>query len=80
MNTSEVERFASDLRSMATLSAEVMGKTLADTVGIANGHGYRFTVDEARTFLKAKAKAAGKELPDSALDKVAGGYHRCQIF
>lgn len=80
MNTSEVERFASALRSTPALSAEVMGKSLADTVGVANKHGYRFTVDEARTFLKAKAKAAGKELSDSALDKVAGGFHRCQIF
>jgi predicted ribosomally synthesized peptide with nif11-like leader len=80
MNTSEVERFASDLRSTPALSAEVMGKSLADTVGIANSHGYRFTADDARTFLKAKAKAAGKELSDSALDKIAGGYHRCQIF
>jgi predicted ribosomally synthesized peptide with nif11-like leader len=80
MSQSEIERFASDLKSKSALSDEVKGRSLADTVGIASRHGYGFTVEEAKTFLKAKAKAAGKDLSDDALDQISAGFHKCQIF
>jgi hypothetical protein len=80
MSQSEIERFAADLKSQPALSDEVKGRSLADTVGIAGRRGYGFTVEEARTFLKAKAKAAGKDLSDDALDQISAGFHKCQIF
>ena len=80
MSHSEIERFAADLKSQPALSDEVKGRSLADTVGIAGRRGYGFTVEEARTFLKAKAKAAGKDLSDDALDQISAGFHKCQIF
>ena len=80
MSQSEIDRFAADLKSQPALSDEVKGRSLADTVGIAGRRGYGFTVEEARTFLKAKAKAAGKDLSDDALDQISAGFHKCQIF
>ena len=80
MSQSEIERFAASLKSQPALSDEVKGRSLADTVGIAGRRGYGFTVEEARTFLKAKAKAAGKDLSDDALDQISAGFHKCQIF
>jgi hypothetical protein len=42
-------------------------------VSFAGSKGYAFTVDEAKEFAKATAKAAGRELTDAELDGVTGG-------
>jgi predicted ribosomally synthesized peptide with nif11-like leader len=81
MSHSEIERFANDLKAGPVLRRQVTeGSALADIVAVAARNGYGFTLDEAKAFVKAKAKASGKGLSDAQLDGVAGGYHRCQIF
>ena len=74
MSIAEIERFAADLKSNEALRAEAE-KALAETsiVAFAGSKGYAFTADEAKQHIKAKAKAAGKELTDAELDGVAGG-------
>jgi len=42
-------------------------------VAFAATKGYAFTAEQAKEHVKAKAKAAGKELTDAELDGVAGG-------
>ena len=81
MSISEVERFAADLQSNEALRAEAEKHAaekqhetpLAGAVAFAASKGYAFTADHAKEHIKAKAKAAGKELSDAELDKVAGG-------
>jgi predicted ribosomally synthesized peptide with nif11-like leader len=76
MSKPEVERFAADLRSDESLRREIDRITtdpLAAVVGIAQRRGYSFTLDEAKDFVRAKARAAGKSLSDRELDHVAGG-------
>jgi Nif11 domain len=76
MSQAEVERFADDVRSDEALLDEI-GKTsidpLAVMVGIAQRRGYSFTLDEARSFVVARARGADKELSDRQLDGAAGG-------
>jgi hypothetical protein len=81
MSLHEIERFAADLRSDAALRAEAEkvqteesdGTLLATAVSFAARKGYRFSVDEAKTFTRARARAVGKELGDAELDGLAGG-------
>ncbi|HTB39686.1 MAG TPA: Nif11-like leader peptide family natural product precursor [Reyranella sp.] len=76
MSHAEVQRFANDLRSNESLQEEIGRNTtdsLAAVVGIAQRRGYGVTLDEAKDFIQAKARAAGKPLSDSDLDHVAGG-------
>jgi predicted ribosomally synthesized peptide with nif11-like leader len=81
MSQSEIERFAKDLKAGPVLRGQMKeGSALADVVAVAARNGYGFSLDEAKAFVKAQAKASGKELSDTQLDKVAGGFHRCQIF
>jgi hypothetical protein len=81
MSLSEIERFAADLKSNAALRAEAE-KAQADTsaatplhrtAAFAASKGYAFTADELKQHVRAKAKAAGKQLTDAELDGVAGG-------
>ena len=81
MSLSEIERFSADLKSNAALRAEAE-KAQADTsaatplhraVAFAASKGYAFTADELKEHVKAKAKAAGKQLTDAELDSVAAG-------
>ena len=82
MSIAEIERFAADLKSKPALRAEA-DKAQADkshatpidrAVAFAATKGYAFTAEQAKEHVKAKAKAAGKELNDAELDGVAGGW------
>lgn len=81
MSIAEIERLAADLQSNEALRAESekhaaerpQETPIARAVSFARSKGYAFTVDEAREYIKAKAKAAGTELSDADLDGVAGG-------
>ena len=76
MSRAEVQRFATDLKSNATLRHEVDNITrdpMPSVVNIARQRGYDFTVDEAKAFIRGKSHAAGKPMSDSDLDRVAGG-------
>ena len=85
MSIAEIERFAADLQSNTALRAEAEKHAaekqhetlLAGAVAFAASKGYAFTADEMKEH--AKAKAAGKELTDAELDKVAGGYGAMQV-
>src|SRR5437868_7830149 len=75
MSQSEVERFARDLKSDGTLMSDLAGspdKSLAAAVSVGARRGYSFTLDDAKAFVAARAKASGKELSENDLDKVAG--------
>jgi hypothetical protein len=82
MSQSEIERFAVDLKSNAALRAEAEkvqadkshATPLARAAAFASGKGYKFSLDHAREHVKAKVKAAGKELSDAELDGFAGGF------
>jgi hypothetical protein len=88
MSLSEIERFAANLKSSAALrglaekaQAETSHATpLARATAFANSKGYEFTLDHAKAHLKAKAKAAGKELTDAELDGVGGGDFKILFF
>jgi len=72
MSTSDVDRFATDLKNDPDLLSEVKqhAGTLAKVVSFAEEHGYSFTLEEAKEYLEGKA---GTELDDTQLDVVAGG-------
>jgi hypothetical protein len=81
MSIAEIERFAVDLKSDAALRAEAE-KSQADkshatplerSMAFAASKGYRFTDEEAKQHLQARASAKGKVLTDAELDGVAGG-------
>jgi hypothetical protein len=76
MSQAEVQRFAADLQSNASLRQEI-GKITTDplesVVSLAQRQGYSFTVDEARGHIEAKASAGGKSMSDTDLDGVTGG-------
>ena len=76
MSLTEVERFAEDLKTNPTLLAGVKrGARLSvpEAVKIGTRHGYRFSVEDAKAFIKARAMAAGRPLSDAQLDRVAAG-------
>jgi predicted ribosomally synthesized peptide with nif11-like leader len=76
MSRAEVQRFAADLKSNASLRQEI-GNITADPldaiVGIAQRQGYSFTLDEARGHIQAKALANGQPMSDADLDGITGG-------
>lgn len=78
MSQSEVERFVQDAKSNPALLADVTGDNRMEAVVRAGmRHGYSFTLDEVKTFVKAKAAAAGRQLSDGQLDQMAGGVANC---
>jgi predicted ribosomally synthesized peptide with nif11-like leader len=78
MSQSEVERFAQAVKADPALLAEATrDDRLEAAVRVAAKHGYSFTLDEAKAFVKAKSKAAGRELSDAQLDRAAGGVANC---
>ena len=82
MSQSEVLRFAGALKADPALMAEA-GKaagSLAALVEIGTRRGYAFTLAEATAHVAARAKATGRALSDGDLDKVAGGFHPCQVI
>ncbi len=72
MSQTDIERFVADLQANPDLLAEVTKSAggIASIVEIANGKGYDVTLDEAKAYIQAQAKA---ELSDEQLDAVAGG-------
>ena len=79
MSHAEVQRFANDLRSNESLQEEIGKNTtdsLAAVVGIAQHRGYDLTLDEAKDFIQAKARAAGKPLSDKRPRSCCGRWPR----
>ena len=72
MSAADIERFIADLKENASLldEAKAVPSGLAAMAGFAQSKGYDISVDEAKTYISAKANA---ELSDSQLDAVAGG-------
>ena len=77
MSLSEVERFAQDLKSSPDLLAAAKKSDLVGVVRLASERGYKFTLDEARGFMRVNAKRAGKTLTNEEMDRVAGGAGVC---
>ncbi len=79
MSTTEIQRFAADVKSSPALRAEAEkaqadkshDTPLAGAVAFAVSKGYRFTVGELKDHIRATAKEAGRELSDAELDGVA---------
>jgi len=81
MSISEVERFADDLNDNWAFRAEAekyeananQNKTpLVRVAAFAARKGYRFTVDEAKEYAKAKGEELGLLVTDADLDLVKG--------
>lgn len=72
MSKAEVERFHNDLAANPALQAEAKAAAsgLASIVAFAKGHGYEFTLDEAKAYMQARAP---RELSEQQLDALAGG-------
>jgi predicted ribosomally synthesized peptide with nif11-like leader len=77
MSTTEIQRFAADVKADAALRAEaerayaqsVKAEPVDGLAAFAAARGYGFTADE----LKAHAKPEGEAVSDAELDSVAGG-------
>ena len=76
---SEIERFAADLNADWSLrddaekyeaSANQSKTPLARAAAFAATKGYGFTLDEAKTFAKAKAEELGLSVTDADLERV----------
>ncbi|HEX3864715.1 MAG TPA: Nif11 family protein [Stellaceae bacterium] len=74
MSASEAERFAGDLKSnpglLDDLKKSAGGLGLSGVVEFAKTKGYSIDVDDAKSYIEAKAH---KELTDEQLDQIAGG-------
>jgi predicted ribosomally synthesized peptide with nif11-like leader len=74
MSASEAERFANDLKANQGLLDELKksagGLGLSGVVAFAKQKGYSIDVDDAKSYIEAKAH---KELTDEQLDRIAGG-------
>jgi predicted ribosomally synthesized peptide with nif11-like leader len=76
MSQFEVERFAKDVKANSALLAETTkDDRMEAVVRVAARHGYSFTLEEVKAFVKAKA--AGKDLSDAELEAAAGGVANC---
>src|SRR5260370_1282816 len=85
MSIAEVERFAADLKSNAALRAAAgkgqgdnqddkpIARAVVFAKATATAEIYALSLHDAHAIVKAKAKAAGKELTDAELDGVVGG-------
>jgi len=71
MSKSEVERFAADIRTNATLQQAVKEKVTdtASLIAVGRSLGYDFTIDDVRAHLRAMKY----DLTDQELDAVVGG-------
>ena len=74
MSVQDAERFANDLKTkpqlLADLKKTAAGKGLEAVCAFAKQKGYNVTVDEAKKYIRGKAKG---ELNDQQLDRIAGG-------
>lgn len=74
MSVQDAERFANDLKAKPQLLAELKktaaGKGLEAVCAFAKQKGYNVTADEAKQYIRGKAKG---ELNDQQLDRIAGG-------
>ena len=74
MSLKDAERFANDLKAKPQLLQELKktaaGMGLAGVCQFAKEKGYTVTVDEAKSYIRGKAKG---ELNDQQLDRIAGG-------
>jgi predicted ribosomally synthesized peptide with nif11-like leader len=77
MSISEVQRFAHDLKSSPDLLAAAKKSDLDGVIRLATERGYKFTLEEAKDFMRANARRAGKTLSDEEMDRVAGGAGVC---
>ena len=73
MSLSDLERFSKASTASASLLADGTLENLKAAVRIAAACGYRFTVEEAQTFLRSRPASPSRELTDEQLDKVTGG-------
>ena len=77
MSISEVQRFAHDLKASPDLLAAAKKSDLDGVIRLATERGYKFTLEEAKDFMRANARRAGKTLSDEEMDRVAGGAGVC---
>jgi predicted ribosomally synthesized peptide with nif11-like leader len=74
MSLQDADRFAKDLKAKPQLLQELKktaaGMGLAGVCRFAKEKGYNVTVDEAKNYIRSKAKG---ELNDQQLDRIAGG-------
>jgi Nif11 domain len=74
MSVQDAERFAKDLKAkpqmLADLKKTAAGKGLSGVCQFAKQKGYNVTIDEAKSYIRSRAKT---ELNDQQLDRLAGG-------
>ncbi len=72
MSIADAARFAKDLATDKEFVAKVKDKVsgLASLVELGKAHGYLFTLEEIKQFVRS---AVGRDLTDDQLDAVAGG-------
>ena len=72
MSIQDAERFANDLKTNKDLMAQVkpMATGLASIVAIGKKHGYNFTVDEAKQYIRQRSP---RPMSDAQMERVAGG-------
>lgn len=74
MSLKDAERFANDLKAKPQMLQELKktaaGMGLAGVCQFAKEKGYNVTIDEAKSYIRSKAKG---ELNDQQLDRIAGG-------
>ena len=77
MSQSEVLRFQEYLKGHPDLLPELGKGRMSHALAIAADHGFKFTLTDVMTFVKARAGAKGRTLSDAQLDNVAGGFGSC---
>jgi predicted ribosomally synthesized peptide with nif11-like leader len=72
VSIAEAERFIKDLAGDPALRDTVKagGGSLGALVDVANKHGYLFTIDEAKQYIRSQSN---QPLSDEQLDALAGG-------
>jgi predicted ribosomally synthesized peptide with nif11-like leader len=78
MSQSEILRFTEYLKANPQSVPKLDKHRLPWVMKFAAEQGYAFTLDEAKTYIQARARTRGRELSDEQLDKVAGGWGSCQ--
>jgi hypothetical protein len=73
MSLADLERFSKVSPVVAGLLTDGRTDRLEAAVSIAASCGYRFSVEEARSFFSSHPAAAARHLTDAQLDKVTGG-------
>jgi hypothetical protein len=77
MSQSEVHRFAEYLKANPEPLPEIGKDRLTHAVKFAAERGFKFSADDAKAYIKSRARAAGRELSEEQLNKVAGGSSSC---